>query len=232
MINVIYEDNHLLIVQKPAGLLSQGDATGDPSLVDEAKRYIKEKYQKPGEAYVGLVHRLDRPVGGLVALAKTSKAAQRLTDQLKSREMKREYLGVAQGTILAPLALHGWLCKNERTGRMDVLGTPAPNAQEARLSAAPLATIAGTTLLHICLDTGRKHQIRAQLAAAGHPLLYDMRYGTGEKGENVALWGAVLRLTHPTRKESMLFFSSPEGRAFAPYGATIAAFFDKRRERG
>lgn len=232
MLNVIYEDNHLLIVQKPAGLLSQGDATGDDSLVDAAKRYLKEKYSKPGEVYVGLVHRLDRPVGGLVALARTSKAAQRLTEQLKSREMKREYLGVAQGEIHAALPLRGWLRKNEQTGRMDVLPAPAPDTQEARLTAEPLETRGDTTLLHICLDTGRKHQIRAQLAAAGHPLLYDMRYGAGERGENVALWGAALFLIHPTRKEPMLFLSLPEGKAFTPYGTSIAAFLEKRRERG
>lgn len=232
MLSVVYEDNHLLIVQKPAGMLSQGDATGDASLVDEAKAYVKEKYHKPGEVYIGLVHRLDRPVGGLVALARTSKAAQRLTEQLKSREMKREYLGVAQGEIAAALTLHNWLRKNEQSGNVDVLPAEAPDAQEALLTVQPLACQGGTTLLHICLDTGRKHQIRAQLKAAGHPLKYDMRYGTGERGENVALWGAALRLTHPTRKEPMLFLSSPEGKAFEDYRETIAAFLTERRERG
>lgn len=226
MPEIIYEDNHLLIAVKPPNQLTQGDETGDPALLDELKAYIKHKYQKPGEVYLGLVHRLDRPVGGLVAFARTSKAASRLSEQLRNRTMHRDYLAVVENGARLPDegALHNWLRKDEASGSVSVAEPNAPGAQEARLRYHTLARLGNSALVQITLDTGRKHQIRVQFAAAGHPLMYDMRYGHGERGRNIALWGARLSLCHPTRKEPMTFQSPPRGAAFEPYTQAISTF--------
>ncbi len=226
MFKVVYEDNHLLIVEKPPNLLSQGDATGDPSLYDEAKDYIKEKYQKPGEVYLGLVHRLDRPVGGLVALARTSKAASRLSDQLRTHAMQREYLAVVHGSDIAQSGTcTDWLLDESGTVRVVPQGTH--NAKEAILHWETLGKQGDTALLHIRLETGRKHQIRVQLANMNHPIVQDMRYGNDAPGDPIALWGAVLRLTHPTKKEAMTFLSRPQGKAFAAFGADVDTFLNE-----
>ena len=220
MIKPVYEDNHLLVVVKPQGKLTQSDETGDLSLQDECKQYIKEKYQKPGEVYLGLVHRLDRPVGGLVAFARTSKAASRLSEQLRVHHMEREYLSVVEGEDLpAEGTLCDWLLQDEKTGLVRTVPAGTPGAKEARLGARD-----GTALVHLRLETGRKHQIRVQLSHLGYPIRYDMRYGHGERGRDIALFGAVLRLTHPTRKEDMTFTARPENPAFRPYEKEITAF--------
>ncbi len=226
MPDIVYEDNHLLIVVKPPNLLTQGDATGDPCLADEVKAYLKEKYHKPGDAYLGLVHRLDRPVGGLVALAKTGKAASRLSEQLRTHAMRREYLAVVHGADIAPSGtLSDFLLDENGTVRAVPQGTDG--AREAVLRYETLAVHAGTALLYIRLATGRKHQIRVQLQNAGHPIVHDMRYGTDEAGEPIALWGAVLTLSHPTTKETMTFTSKPRGSAFAAYEEALRAFFQE-----
>lgn len=234
MPEIVYEDNHLIVVVKPAGLLTQGDVTGDDCLLDQLKRDIKERYHKPGDVYLGLVHRLDRPVGGLVAFARTSKAASRLSEQLRTHAMAREYLAVAEGGSSMPDAgeLHDWLVQDEAAGRVRAVPSGTPSAKEARLSFRVLGRDAAqdTALVHVRLQTGRKHQIRVQLARSGHPLLCDMRYGRGARGQSVALWGAVLRLTHPTRKEPMTFLSAPRGDAFFPYAALIDGFLNDQRK--
>ena len=230
MPEIVYEDNHLLIAVKPQGMLTQSDATGDKSLQDELKDYVKQKYAKPGAVYLGLVQRMDRPVGGLVAFARTSKAASRLSEQLRAHRMEREYLAVVEGASLPDsAALRDSLQKNEATGSVTVAAADALGAQEARLAYRVLARDEqrDTALLHIKLETGRKHQIRVQLAHAGHPIVYDMRYGHGVAGKDIALWGAVLRLTHPTTLEAMCFRSVPEGAAFAPYQRQINAFMEE-----
>jgi len=231
MCNVVYEDNHLLIVEKPPNLLTQGDATGDECLVDKMKRYVKEKYGKPGAVYLGLVHRLDRPVGGLVALARTGKAAARLSQQLRAHEMRREYLAVVHGAqIEEEGTLTDRLARDAQTGGVACVPEGAPDAQTAVLHWRRLAADGqtGTALLHIRLETGRKHQIRVQLAHCGHPIVQDMRYGQGVAGEPIALWGAALTLTHPTRGERMTFVSRPRGRAFERYADEIDAFLAER----
>ena len=227
MCNVVYEDNHLLIVEKPPNLLTQGDATGDPCLLDKMKAYIKQKYAKPGEVYLGCVHRLDRPVGGLVALARTGKAAARLSEQLRAHAMRRDYLAVVHGADTpAEATLTDWLIKDEATGSVRTAPEGTPGAQIATLHLITLARDAAQNraLLHLSLETGRKHQIRVQLAGMGHPIVQDMRYGGGEAGEPIALWGAALRLTHPTKGEPMVFVSRPQGRAFAAFDGAVEAF--------
>lgn len=224
MIKPVYEDNHLLVVVKPQGKLTQSDETGDLSLQDECKQYIKEKYQKPGEVYLGLVHRLDRPVGGLVAFARTSKAASRLSEQLRVHHMEREYLAVVEGESLpAEGTLCDWLLQGE-DGLVRVVTEGTPGAKEARLHYERLGARKGTALVHLRLETGRKHQIRVQLSHLGYPIRYDMRYGHGERGRDIALFGAVLRLTHPTLKKEMTFTACPENPAFRPYEKEITAF--------
>lgn len=236
MPEIIYEDNHLLVSVKPPNLLTQGDATGDDCLLDQLKRYIKDKYQKPGEVYLGLVHRMDRPVGGLVAFARTSKAASRLSGQLRAHVMEREYLAVVERGASMPDAgeLHDWLQKDDRTGGVCVARPGDEGAQEAILSYRVLARDARTdsALAHVVLQTGRKHQIRVQLMHSGHPIVYDMRYGHGQRGKSVALWGAVLRLNHPTLKEQMTFVSPPRGDGYGPYADVISAFLARLSENG
>lgn len=224
MIKPVYEDNHLLVVVKPQGQLTQSDETGDLSLQDECKQYIKEKYQKPGEVYLGLVHRLDRPVGGLVAFARTSKSASRLSEQLRTHHMEREYLAVVEGEDLPARGdLRDWLLQGE-DGLVRVVPEGTPGAKEARLRYERLGARDGTALVHLRLETGRKHQIRVQLSHLGYPIRYDMRYGHGERGRDIALFGAVLRLTHPTLKKEMTFTACPENPAFRPYEKEITAF--------
>ena len=226
MADIVYEDNHLLIAEKPQGQLTQSDETGDLSLHDELKGYIKEKYQKPGEVYLGLVHRLDRPVGGLVAFARTSKAASRLSEQLRSHSMERQYLCVVEGCGLPREGdLTDWLLADEQ-GMVRSVKENTPGAKAAKLHFAKLGESSerNETLLHIRLETGRKHQIRVQLSHMGHPIRWDMRYGHGEKGKDIALWGAVLNITHPTKKEPLAFTSFPRSEAFLPWKASIELF--------
>ncbi len=229
MCKIVYEDNHLLVAVKPPNLLTQGDATGDDCLAEAMKRYLKETYHKPGEAYLGLIHRMDRPVGGLVCMAKTSKAAARLSEQLRAQKMHREYLAVTVGCPPESGELTDWLAKAE-DGGMLIVPEGTQGAQRAVLRYDRLAAQDGTALLHICLQTGRKHQIRVQLAHAGWPILYDMRYGAGVAGKSIGLWGAVLRVEHPTLRTPMTFLSAPEGPAFAPYGVSIQRFLSEQGE--
>jgi 23S rRNA pseudouridine1911/1915/1917 synthase len=227
MCKVIYEDNHLLIVEKPPNMLTQGDATGDDCLLDHMKRYVKRKYEKPGAVYLGCVHRLDRPVGGLVALARTGKAAARLSEQLRTHAMGREYLAVVRGADIAETGtLTDWLLKDENSGNVTRVPADTPGAQEATLAWTRLMADAAAdrALLAIRLQTGRKHQIRVQLAGAGHAIVQDLRYGAGAPGEPIALWGALLSLTHPTKQERMTFVSFPQGTAFSPFTEAIRAY--------
>jgi len=232
MCKIIYEDNHLLVLEKPPNLLTQADATGDDCLVERMKRYIAEKYAKPGAVYLGLVHRMDRPVGGLVVLARTSKAAARLSEQLRSHAMQREYLAVVHGCDLPEQGtLRDFLWKDEAGGSVLMVselaeqstsqdyfhknktgGTVSTSgAKEALLHFSVLERDhqSDTALLHIQLETGRKHQIRVQLAEAGLPIWGDARYGGGKPGQQIALWAARVALTHPVTREWVTFEALP-----------------------
>lgn len=231
MPEIVYEDNHLLIAVKPPNQLTQSDETGDLSLHDELKRDIAVRYHKPGAVYLGLVHRLDRPVGGLVAFARTSKAASRLSEQLRSRTMHREYLTVVEQAFRLSQSgtLISYLKQNEKNGMVEAVPENTCGAQRAVLHYEKLAQNEAdhTALLHITLETGRKHQIRVQLSSSGCAIVNDMRYGHGKKGENIALWGGLLRLSHPTLKKEMVFVSMPRGTAFTPYREALLRFFDQ-----
>jgi len=210
----LYLDNHLLVVDKPPGLLSQADATGDPDLVTLGKAYLKERFQKPGNVFTGLVHRLDRPTSGVVALARTSKAAGRLSDQFRRRTTEKTYLAVVEGR----LGDHGeWVEREDgidkgEGGSVRVVAAGTPGSQRAALRWRTLDSDGACSLVEVDLLTGRKHQIRAQLAALGHPVVGDFRYGRPTRfadGHGIALHALRLALDHPTRAERMVFVSPP-----------------------
>ena len=209
---VLYEDNHLLVVVKPANLPTQADASGDDDLLSILKRYIGEKYQKPGNVYLGLVHRLDRPVGGVMVFAKTSKAAARLSEAFAKHEQDRKYLAVLQGELRGSRELVNFLLKTE-TGnqKFTVKAVPenTPGAKRAMLITRPIAVQNSLTLTEVTLFTGRAHQIRVQHAAAGFPLWGDARYGGGKPGQQIALWAYRLSFKHPTKDETLSFTVLP-----------------------
>ena len=209
-IRILYEDNHLLVVEKPVNLPVQADASGDPDLLTLLKNYIRARYEKPGEVYLGLVHRLDRPVGGAMVFAKTSKAAARLSAQFASHEAKKRYCAIVRGRPKPKDTLTDWLYKDETTFSSRVVAPEMGGAKQARLSYALLGQAEDTAMLDIAFDTGRPHQIRVQLMHAGYPIVGDQRYGAGEQvGEQIRLWAYALTLSHPTLKENMTFFSAP-----------------------
>ena len=207
----LYLDNHLLVVSKPPGLLAQADHTGDPDLVSLAKAYLKKRFDKPGNVFVGLVHRLDRPTSGVVCLARTSKAAGRLSAQFRTRAVQKRYLAVVEGHLAdAGEAVDG-IHKGEG-GSVAVVPEGAPGSQRAALRWRTLARAGRQSLVEVDLLTGRKHQIRAQLAARGAPVLGDFRYGNPKpfaEGRGVALHAVRLTVEHPTRREAMTFGAPP-----------------------
>ena len=221
---VVYEDNHLLIALKPPNMPTQADDSQDPDLQTVMKAYLAEKYRKPGAVYLGLVHRLDRPVGGLVALARTGKAAARLSLQVRDKTMERRYLAVVRGAAPEAGRLRDWLLKDGRTNMVRAVPPGTEGAKEAALSFRRLAERDGMSLLLVRLGTGRSHQIRVQTAHAGFPLYGDARYGGGRPGEQIALWGAFLALTHPTLRTRMRFAAPPpaERTPWARFSAEIA----------
>ena len=207
----LHLDNHLLVVDKPAGMLSQADRTGDPDLVTWAKTYLKERFDKPGNVFIGLVHRLDRPASGVVVLARTSKAAGRLSDQFRRRSTEKRYLAVVQGVLGERGEAVDGILRGDG-GSVRVVAADHPDAQRAALRWRTLAADARQSLVEVELLTGRKHQIRAQLAARGAPVLGDFRYGDATPfadGRGIALHAVRLTIEHPTRREPMTFSSAP-----------------------
>lgn len=206
-LSVIYEDNHILVVNKTAGLLVQGDKTGDKSLLDLAKKYIKDKYQKPGEVFLGLVHRLDRPTTGVIVLARTSKALSRLSQQFKERIPKKIYRAVVSGTPEPKATLEHYLRKNSSKNKSFHYPKNTPNTKKAILHYRSVKQLKSYHVLDIELETGRHHQIRAQLAAVGLHIKGDLKYGAKRPNKNgsIHLHARSLTLIHPTKKEEMTF---------------------------
>ena len=212
MLDVIYEDNHILVVVKPQNVPSQEDESLDENMVSLVKNYLKEKYQKPGNVYVGLVHRLDRPTGGVMVFAKTGKASARITEQLKSQEMKKTYLAVVNGVVKEDSKeLVNYLKKNTRTNTVMVVPELTTDAKKAILNYQVLERKDKVTLVAVRLKTGRSHQIRVQMKNIGHPIFGDVRYGGDilSKGHNLALWAYKLEFKHPITKEQMTFTVYP-----------------------
>ena len=223
-IPVLYEDNHVAVVVKPANLPVQADRSGDEDLLSILKGYIGNKYQKPGNVYMGLVHRLDRPVGGVMVFARTSKAASRLSEAFARHAQDRRYFAVLQGILTEQRVLEDDLLKDGRTGMVRVVPPGTPGAKRARLETLPLARRDDLTLAEVRLFTGRSHQIRVQHAHAGLPLWGDARYGGGRPGQQIALWAAHLAFEHPTRKETLGFSAPPpDAGAWKRFRADIEA---------
>ncbi len=200
---VLYEDNHLLALLKPAGMLTMGDDTGDVTMVDVAREYLKEKYNKPGNVFVGVVHRLDRPVSGVLLFARTSKAASRLSDQFRRGAVRKLYHAVVEGQPKnAEGTLVDWLLKDRQENLVACVSEDTPGAQKSILNYKVTSRESGRVQLEIEPLTGRSHQIRVQLAAMGTPIVGDAKYGsTVRKGGRISLHAKSLEFDHPTTKE-------------------------------
>jgi 23S rRNA pseudouridine1911/1915/1917 synthase len=207
-LDVLFEDNHLLVVNKPEGLPTQGVVEGTASVVTLAKAYLKQKFNKPGNVYLGVVSRLDAATSGVIVLARTSKAAARLTEQFREREVEKTYWALVEQPPQPPAGeVSHWVLKNDAKHRMEVVPPRTRDAQHAKLSYQTLRTEKLGTLVEVRLHTGRKHQIRLQLATIGCPILGDKKYGSRAEfaGEGIALHAARLTIEHPTTKERLEF---------------------------
>ena len=210
-INILYEDNHIIVVEKNIGILSQADNTGDDDLVNLVKSYIKDKYNKPGNVYLGLVHRLDRMVGGIMVFAKTSKAASRLSESIRKNEINKYYLAIVHGKLEGNNRL------TDKIKRLDNGNSIiSSDGKEAILDYETVLynKDKDCTLVKIHLLTGRHHQIRVQFSNIGHALLGDHRYSVGEEKYPIALYAYKLEFVHPVKKEMMRFQLLPKNYGF------------------
>lgn len=205
---ILYEDNQVIVAVKPQNMPSQSDISGDDSFQEILREYVRVKYMKPGAAWLGLVHRLDRPAGGVMVFARTSKAASRLSDQIRNGLFEKTYLAVTGGSLPQAGTLEDWLIKNRETNTSRNAAPGEPGARLARLSYVTAGKEDGFTLLRVKLETGRPHQIRIQMKIAGAPLAGDRRYG-GEPAPELCLWASQLRFKHPTRPEMIHAFCPP-----------------------
>lgn len=211
---VFYLDNHLFALYKPAGLLVQGDETEDVSLLELAKLWVKEEYRKPGRVFLGMVHRLDRPVAGVLLFARTSKAAARLSEQFRTGATRKRYLAVVEGKVRETEGrlVHQIERRDNRSSR--IVDRACASSQEARLSYRVLDISGSRSLVEVTLETGRRHQIRVQLAHIGHPIVGDLRYGAPAPlpSAQIALLARELTVLHPTLKTQLTFRSPlPQG---------------------
>jgi len=213
MIEVLYEDNHLLVVKKPQNVPVQGDSSKDEDMLTMVKAYLVEKYNKPGEAYVGLVHRLDRPTGGVMVFAKTSKCASRLSKQIREKSFTKEYLAVVENTPREKNEiLVNFLKKDERNNKVAIVPSLETGAKRAEMSYKILETYnKKISLVEAVLVTGRSHQIRAQMSNIGCPVVGDLKYNAKNlvSKPNLALWAYHLEFEHPVTHSTMKFFALP-----------------------
>ena len=208
-LEVLYEDNHIIVVVKPCNVLSQSDSTHDIDMLTIVKQYIKKKYNKPGNVYIGLVHRLDRPVGGIMVFARSSKAASRLSETIKKHEFSKSYLAIVNGIIdkkegrltdyLLKLENGNTVVTTKEKGKLSILDYKVLEENKSH----------NLSLVEISLITGRHHQIRVQFSSRNHPLFGDQRYGSGNNA-NISLWAYKLEFVHPVRKEKMKFIYYPQ----------------------
>ena len=204
--NVVYEDNHIIIVNKQSGEIVQGDKTGDTPLSDIVKQYIKDKYNKPGNVFLGVVHRLDRPVSGLVVFAKTSKALSRLNEMFRTGDVHKTYWAIVKKNDIAPEAtLTDWLTRNERQNKSYAHNREGPGAKKAVLSYKVRSVSDNYMLLEVRLMTGRHHQIRCQLAHMGCPIKGDLKYGSPRSNPDgsISLMSRRVEFVHPVSKETI-----------------------------
>mgnify|MGYP000353094013 CR=1 FL=1 len=209
-LNVLYEDNHLIGVVKPFNMPVQRDFTEDPDLLNEVKTYIKHKHEKPGDAFAALVHRLDRPAGGVMIFARTSKAASRLTKAFKDREVEKQYLCIVNGHISpTKRRLKHWLKKDPRKKIVTAYKKPVEGSKKAILQYQRLQKAENLSLVSVILETGRSHQIRCQLSKVNYPLYGDHKYGDAKKGEQLALWSRYLCVPHPVKDDTVELEAPP-----------------------
>ena len=213
-LDILYEDNHLIVVIKKPNILSQGDITKDNDMLTIIKSYLKEKYQKKGNVYLGLVHRLDRPTSGIMVFAKTSKAARRLSEQIKNKEFKKSYLAVVYNLKEAKGIFIDYIKKLENNTSKIV---SKEEGKYAELNYEKLETIKNLSLVKINLITGRHHQIRVQFSKRGYPLYGDKRYNKNETANTLALFAYKLEFIHPTKKEKMTFIKYPNYGIFTKF---------------
>ena len=212
-LKVLYEDNHIIVVVKPVNIPSQGDKTGDEDMLTIIKKYLKEKYNKPGDVYLGLVHRLDRPTGGVMVFARTSKAASRLSEQVRNKEFHKKYLCIVDGKMENTKGtFRDFLLKNEKTNMSKVVKEGTKNSKEAILDYEVIKynEEINMSVVKVDLHTGRHHQIRVQFSSRNHSLSGDQKYGTRGRGKGLALWAYSLSFVHPVKKEVMTFEEYPK----------------------
>ena len=214
MLNVLYEDNHIIVVVKPSGILSQEDITKDPDMVTLLKKYIKDKYNKPGDVYLGLVQRLDRMTSGVMVFARTSKAASRLSEQIRNHSIIKKYYAVVEGKTKDEDKLENYLIKDEDLVKSFV--TTKEKGKFASLEYKKVKSIDNSSLVEVTLHTGRHHQIRVQMSNINHPLLGDSLYGSTTKS-NVYLHCYYLKFIHPTTKEELVYENIPTGNLWDEY---------------
>jgi len=210
-LTILLEDNHCLAIDKPAGMLTMGDATGDNTAADIARSYLRERYNKPGDVFLGIVHRLDRPVSGVLLFARTSKAASRLADQFRQGTVRKKYQAIVEGHVSPRHGLlEHWLHKDRFRNRVTIAEPDATGARPSRLRYQVVRSHSGRSLVEIQPLTGRSHQIRVQLAHLGHPIVGDVKYGSvAQPGHRIALHATQLVFQHPTRQEEVMVCSAP-----------------------
>ncbi|WP_313018364.1 RluA family pseudouridine synthase [Acetoanaerobium noterae] len=204
---VIYEDNHIIVVVKPFGMPSQEDDSKDLDMLSWVKAYVKEKYNKPGEVFIGLVHRLDRVSGGLMVFARTSKAAARLSDQIRKKQIEKKYTLVAEGSLEKKSGfMEDFLVKDKLNNKVKAFKNEVKDSKDAKLSYEVMDERQGLSLVSVDLITGRSHQIRVQFSSRGCPLYGDLKYGSSNpQKKSIALWSNYLSFEHPTKKEKLEF---------------------------
>ncbi|TVR80509.1 MAG: RNA pseudouridine synthase [Chitinophagaceae bacterium] len=228
---VLYEDNHYIAIQKKSGELSQGDSSGDMPLGENVKDYIKKKYNKPGDVFLGVVHRLDRPVSGVILFARTSKGLTRMQELFRNKEVKKTYLAIVHGF---PKETEGtlkhFLVKDNEKNTVKAFNKEKKDSKEAILRYKLLGNLHGKSLLAVYPETGRSHQIRAQLSQNKNSILGDVKYG-GQKADDknqIYLHALKLEFVHPVKKEKVIIKVLPEGSYWSEFGDIIKAEFNKR----